>query len=258
MWWLHWNNRPGLYGAIGRGSSFVSSGVQKRAKLDRVLVCARVSKTGAFVFVDNDAVFSDQVIVFPTGEIENFVILQSAIHGVYAWKHSSQLKADMRYTPTDVYETFPFPSGVLSNSTAFELGEEFHALRARTMREEKIGLTKLYTKYHKRDTTDKEYNTLRDLQVALDLAVLEAYDWRDIDLNHDYHAVSYLPDNDNIRFTISENARQTVLSRLASLNKERHEAENQSNSTAKRVRSVKSTSAEDAIDDLFSAQGGGR
>ena len=69
------------------------------------------------------------------------------------------------------------------------------------------------------------FTELRALQVKIDNAVRDAYGWTDLDLGHGFHKVGYLPENDNIRYTISESARIEVLKRLAKLNKERWEEE---------------------------------
>ena len=57
----------------------------------------------------------------------------------------------------------------------------------------------------------------------MDEAVAEAYGWDDLNLEHGFHEVDYLPENDRMRWTISEKARLEVLRRLARLNKERYE-----------------------------------
>jgi hypothetical protein len=41
----------------------------------------------------------------------------------------------------------------------------------------------------------------------------------------DFHEVPYLPENDRIRFTVSEEARRKMLDRLSQLNRERYEEE---------------------------------
>ena len=74
---------------------------------------------------------------------------------------------------------------------------------------------------------------LRALHKQLDEAVLAAYGWHvdtrrwgpAIKLGHDFHEVEYLPEKDNIRYTISRKARREVLRRLLLLNHEIHEAE---------------------------------
>ena len=88
-----------------------------------------------------------------------------------------------------------------------------------------IGLTQLYNKFHDPSVDDSRFVKLRQLQGQIDNAVRDAYGWSDIDLEHGFHEVGYLPANDNVRYTISEPARIEILKRLAKLNKERWEEE---------------------------------
>ena len=78
---------------------------------------------------------------------------------------------------------------------------------------------------HNSQVTSNKIEILRQLQKQIDEAVRDAYGWNDIDLEHGFHAVSYLPDNDNIRYTISEPARIEILRRLAQLNRQRWQEE---------------------------------
>ncbi|WP_225739383.1 hypothetical protein [Chlorobium phaeovibrioides] len=66
---------------------------------------------------------------------------------------------------------------------------------------------------------------LRDLQLQMDNAVLEAYGWSDINLRHDFYEVEYLPENDRVRYTIQPDARREVLKRLLELNHKIHAQE---------------------------------
>jgi hypothetical protein len=59
----------------------------------------------------------------------------------------------------------------------------------------------------------------------MDETVKEAYGWIHLDLGHDFHEVPYLPENDRVRFTVSEEARLEILKRLLDLNEERHRQE---------------------------------
>ncbi len=88
-----------------------------------------------------------------------------------------------------------------------------------------IGLTNLYNRCHDPNNSDCRIVEVRELQRSLDLAVRNAYGWTDLDLGHGFHAVPYLPENDRMRFTISEPARLEVLRRLSKLNRERWQAE---------------------------------
>ena len=226
-WWQYADKRPALYHTIGRGHAFLNHPEDwdpKMKMMDHVLVTTRVSKTGAFILVENCNVFSDATVVFTMGGYSLFALMQSSIHVAYAWKHSSQLKTDMRYTPSDIFETFPFPLKE-DRSALQHLGERYHSLRAEIMRGECIGLTKLYNRFHDPDDSDLRFQELRDMHRQIDKAVAAAYGWGDLDLIHGFHEVDYLPANDCVRFTISEQARLEILRRLARLNKERYEEE---------------------------------
>ncbi|MEX2591135.1 MAG: type IIL restriction-modification enzyme MmeI, partial [Anditalea sp.] len=59
---------------------------------------------------------------------------------------------------------------------------------------------------------------LRELHKEMDVAVLEAYGWTDIQLRHDFYEVDYLPENDRVRYTIHPDARKQILKRLLELN----------------------------------------
>lgn len=227
-WWQFAETASGLYHAVGPGHAFMhhSTGWDPDMEpMERVLACSSVSKTGAFVLLPNDCVFSDATVVFAMDDYSDFSLIQSSVHVVYAWKHSSKMKADMRYTPTDVFETFPFPAWQQGRSKLRGLGDKYHSLRSSLMRQEGIGLTKLYGRLHDVDASGAEIQELRDLHRQVDEVVAEAYGWTDLDLEHGFHEVDYLPKNDNVRFTISEKARIEVLRRLARLNKERYEEE---------------------------------
>jgi hypothetical protein len=93
------------------------------------------------------------------------------------------------------------------------------------MRREWIGLTALYNRFHTPADREPDIDRLRDLQVQIDQAVARAYGWDDLDLGHDFHEVPYLPENDRVRFTVSEEARIEILDRLSQLNRERYEEE---------------------------------
>lgn len=224
MWWQHWNVRPGLYHSVGRGGSFCQHppSWDEDRRLTRVLTVARVSKTLAFAFSDPATVFSDQLVVFAFEAGSHFAVVQSNIHAVFAWQHSSKLKNDLRYSPTDAFETFPRP---LTDDLLSDLGERLHQGRSTVMRADRIGLTKLYNRFHTVTERDPRIEGLRSLQHEMDAAVAHAYGWDDIDLQHGYHEVPYLPENDRVRFTISETARVEVLRRLSELNRQRYEEE---------------------------------
>jgi len=85
--------------------------------------------------------------------------------------------------------------------------------------------TACYNRFHADTERDPRIEGLRALQRELDLAVARTYGWDDLDLEHGFREVPYLPENDRVRFTISEAARIEVLRRLSELNRQRYEEE---------------------------------
>lgn len=211
-WWMHADKRPALYSAL--------------SKLQRTLVTARVSKLVIFEFVEPGFIFSDKVVVFPSESAAIFAVLQSNIHVEWAWQYSSTMRdAGINYAPTDCFETFPFPvqdwqAGGLSDQSLHRIGDTFWATRREIMLRRNIALTPLYNHFHNRDEQSADIVQLRELQVELDKAVVTAYGWSDLDLDHGFHATKQ-----GERYAISKFARRSVLDRLLQLNHDRSQEE---------------------------------
>lgn len=166
-WWLYAEKRPGLRRAI-EGK-------------ERVLVinCGATPHV-AFAFLQAGNIFSHTLAVLVVDEWASFAILQSRIHEVWARLFASTMKDDLRYTPSDCFDTFPFPA---SRSHADELhrgGVQYYELRATRMALENEGLTKTYNRFHDPDEASVEIKKLRDLHDGMDRAVLIAYEWDDL------------------------------------------------------------------------------
>ena len=67
--------------------------------------------------------------------------------------------------------------------------------------------------------------SLRDLHRSIDEAIRDAYGWRTLDLQHDFHDLEFLPENDRVRYTVSTYARKEIPRLLLKLNHERHAEE---------------------------------
>lgn len=229
-WWLYEASAKELYHTIGRGHFFEKHPEGwdvKTPTKQRVLALTRVSKTLAFSFISSEHIFSEQTVIYPLDRGSDFALLQSNIHAAFAWKHSSKMKNDLRYGPSDALEPFPFPVDSQKSASVVldALGEHFHEERINIMRADNIGLTKLYNRFHAYNEHDPRIKGLRSLQQEMDMAIIHAYGWDDLNLEHGFHEVPYLPENDRIRFTISEAARVEVLQRLSELNRLRYQEE---------------------------------
>lgn len=127
------------------------------------------------------------------------------------------MKGDARYTPTDCFQTFPFPE---NTATVATVGESYYLLRKHTMLARQEGLTATYNRFHDPSESAADIARLRQLHVEMDNAVAAAYGWSDLDLGHGFHETAQ-----GLRYTISEPARRQVLSRLLALNHARYAEE---------------------------------
>lgn len=231
-WWQYADKRPKLY--------------KKLKGLDRVIVVVLHSKLCIFSFNDPTLVFSHALGIIVFNKFSQFAVLQSEFHVHWAWKYSSTLRdAGIRYSPSSCFETFPFPQGMTGEmeQQLETIGEQYHEFRKQLMLKLQLGLTKTYNLFHKKDLSiddvrkeskqDENTSTsgykdiikLRELHKTMDLTVLYAYGWSDIDLAHDFYEVDYLPENDRIRYTISPDSRKEILKRLLLLNHQIHRHE---------------------------------
>jgi len=145
-------------------------------------------------------------------------VLQSSLHDSWAWQYSSTIRnAGIRYTPSDSFETFPFPGNYVSIEP---VGNFYHEFRRQIMLTRQEGLTKTYNRVHDRAETSADIAELRRLHVEMDQAVAAAYGWADLDLGHGFHTTKQ-----GLRYAISEAARRTVLDRLLALNHARYAEE---------------------------------
>jgi hypothetical protein len=230
-WWQYAEKRPALFHAIGRGHNFEKHPklLYKQDKLfDRVIVFATgATKYPCFTLVPNTYIYAHSLCVIASESYSLFACLSSDIHTIWAWEHGSRMKQDLRYTHGDIFETFPFPAEALDQGdrSLSDLGESFFESRSKYMVTNNKGMTKFYNDLHDPSNMMPHFEELRELQIKINLAVIHAYGFDDLDLGHDFHEVAYLPEGKNIRFTISEPAREELLYRLAMLNKARHEIE---------------------------------
>ncbi len=203
-WWQFCAYRRELRHAIGT--------------LSRVLVRSRVSELHSVAFAPRGWIYNEQTIVFAFDDYFHFALLQSNVHEAWVRRNASTMRTDIRYTPTDCFETFAFPQSPpeVARAEAERLGEAYHEHRRQTMLARQLGLTKTYNLFHKPACTDDDIAQLRDLHAAMDRAILACYGWTDLDPGHGFHA----NERNQTRYTISPAARREMLRRLLALNLE--------------------------------------
>jgi hypothetical protein len=205
-WWQYAEKRPAMVKAI--------------AGLDRVIVITLVSKVVMPVMVPTGQVYSHALGVFATDDTGTLALLSSAPHYWWAISRASTMKGDLRYTPSDVFETLPLP---VVTTEMRELGARLDTFRRDLMLARHAGLTATYNLVHDQKCTDVDITGLRAIHRLLDEAVMLAYGWEDLlaaGLDHGFHDT-----RQGVRFTIGAAVRREVLDRLLELNQRQYAAE---------------------------------
>lgn len=202
-WWQFAERAPALYSTI--------------SGMERVLVIAIVTTYLAPVFRPTNEVYSHRCCVFPFDQWWSYTLIQSNFHEAWARHYSSSLKTWLNYSPSDCFETFPFPP---TTESLDDIGERYYAHRQSIMLARQEGLTKTYNRFHDQRERAADIVQLRALHKEMDEAVAHAYGWDDLALEHGFHETKH-----GMRYTISETARREVLDRLLLLNHQRHEEE---------------------------------
>jgi hypothetical protein len=248
LWWLYGDYRQGLHSAI--------------ASLPRVLVCSQVSSHLALAFLPTTYVYSHGLDIFALSTYSAFCTLQCRTHEIWGRFFGSSLEDRLRYTPSDCFETCPFPDNWETDPTLETAGGIYYEFRSALMIHNHEGLTKTYNRFHDPDELDMEIVKLRKLHDDIDRAVLDAYGWTDIKPSCGFF-LDYEIDNEDDwgdkkkpwRYRWPDDARDEILARLMELNEQRAKAEARSGAAAqnnsKKTR-IKRSATPAASEGLFS------
>jgi len=197
-YWQYADKRPAMVKAI--------------AGLKRVIVITQTSRTVMPALVPTGQVLSHMLIVFASEETALLALLSSAPHFWWTVKYSATMKADLRYIPSDVFETLPLPG---LTPQLRELGDRLDTFRRNVMLSRQSGLTKTYNLVHDRACIDTDIVKLRAIHTAIDEATVRAYGWDDLinGLDHGFYSVAL-----ETRYTIGPAAQREILDRLLELN----------------------------------------
>ena len=155
----------------------------------------------------------------------------------------------LRYTPSDCFETFPFPPGFETSEPLVLAGREYYEFRAGLMVRNNEGLTKTYNHFHDPDETSPDILRLRELHATMDRTVLDACGWTDIPTDCEF-LLDYEDENEEEegstrrrkkpwRYRWPDDVRDEVLARLLKLNAERAEEERRAGEAAAASNSTK-------------------
>jgi hypothetical protein len=160
-WWQYAERATGLYTRI----------IGK----ERCFVVARTTKHLNFSVAPTRVVYNDTLKVFTTDRWDHYAVVQSTIHEVWARKYSGSLETRLRYSPSDCFETFAFPAGMMGKASSelriangeesdssnhlplathhslARIGELYHEHRRDLMLRLWLGLTDIYNLFHAPD-----------------------------------------------------------------------------------------------------------
>lgn len=148
-----------------------------RASLDglpRYIAAGRIGKRLLFAWCEPWTCPSDLTYVFAFGDDYSMGILSSYAHGAWARSRSSTLEDRLRYTPTSVFATFPWPDPVTEEQrkAVAEASRKVIARRQEVCVAEDLGLTRLYNL-----VDEGGYVDIKELHRELDEAVAASYGW---------------------------------------------------------------------------------
>ena len=221
-WWQYERSRPEMQRAVAGKARF--------------LFHPNVSTNPCFAFLPAGTLVAAPHNVFAFADDATFSVLQSRIHEVWARFFGSSMKDDLRYTPTDCFETFPRPANWQSDAALESTGQTYYDFRAALMVRNNEGLTSTYNRFHDPEERSADILRLRELHAAMDRAVLDAYGWQEIPTTCEFLLDWEDPEDDANdgaprrkkkpwRYRWPDEVRDEVLARLLELNRQRAEEE---------------------------------
>ena len=134
----------------------------------------------ALAFLPSRMVYAHALILFPYDTYAAFCAIQARPHDVWSAFLGGSRGQGRSYTPSDCFETFPFPSEWNCRKSLENAGAEYYAHRRVTMVQRGEGLTQIYNRFHAPEEHSEDITRLRDLHSVMDSAVFAAYGWSDI------------------------------------------------------------------------------
>lgn len=209
QWWRYEYEAETLYQASG--------------SLRRVAVFPETAVHPVVQWVPTGGVFAYTLVVIVCDDEPTFGVLSSSIHQTWILRYASTLESRIRYTTSDVFETFPRPE---PSPSIGKLARALDDYRRGLMIHRQEGLTRTYNRVNDHTESSPDIAELRRLHVDLDEAVAAAYQWGTIPLDHGFHET-----RTGIRYTVGPGARAEILDRLLELNHSRHVREESAKTT---------------------------
>lgn len=159
-WWLFGEQAAGMRVALGKNPRFVAGIAQGKRLL--------------FAWANAWTCPSNLTNVLAFDDDYAMGILSSFTHDAWAWSRSSTFGVGLRYTPSSVFETYPWPDPLTDEQREriAEASRRIIARRQDICNAKNFGLTVLYNAID-----EGAYTDLKALHNELDEAVAAAYGW---------------------------------------------------------------------------------
>jgi hypothetical protein len=158
-WWQFWNTRMGIRRAV--------------KDLPRFAICCLTGKRLLLSWAEPNWRPSHACGVFAFSDDFNFGVCSSRIHEVWARANGSTLEDRLRYTPSSVFDTFPFPRPTEAQRERIAVAaRRIVELRRSACDSVNAGLTKVYNL-----VDEGGFVELKAAHRELDVAVADAYGW---------------------------------------------------------------------------------
>lgn len=183
---------------------------------EEVIVIAQVSRTLMPVLVSTKQVLDAKLVVFASDNRGLLAFLSSSAHTCWTMKHGTSMRTDPTYVPQAVFVPLPLPT---ITDELSGLGSTLHEERSEILQRRGIGMTSLYNLVNDADYStgfDADIDRIRDIHRQIDEAVMAAYGWDDIELNHGFYTYRGMT-----RWSVCDEAREEILDRLLEENHRR-------------------------------------
>jgi len=146
---------------------------EQLAGLKRYVAAPAQGKRILYTWQDAWTCPSNLTIVFACDDDYSIGLLMSSAHTAWTVARGSTLRLDLRYTPSTVFMSFPWPGRSAESVAAVgSASAQLIEHRDRLCIDRQIGLTQLYN-----ELEEGAHRELKKLHLELDRAVADAYGW---------------------------------------------------------------------------------
>lgn len=150
--------------------------LEQKNYLKKFIACARVTQRPIFEFLSSEINPNDKLMTFMFEDDYSYGIINSNIHWQWFLANCTTLAETPNYNTASIWDTLPWPQTPTEAQIkkVAEAARVFHTERTYALKQHNMSLRDLY-----RLLEQPGKNPIKDLQAALDKAVMEAYGFSD-------------------------------------------------------------------------------